>query len=85
MTRLFREGRTETVRPCTTRSAAWVRAMEDPNSTVNDVTKILTKHDEGAVRCTIFHCTVCCGMCECPYLSFLNFYTLFPTIILECH
>ena len=63
MTRLFREGRTETVRPCTTRSAAWVRAMEDPNSTVNDVTKILTKHEVGTVRCviwygTLLYCTV---------------------------
>lgn len=27
MTRLFREGRTETVRPCTIESSAWVRAM----------------------------------------------------------
>jgi carnitine O-palmitoyltransferase 1 len=30
MTRLFREGRTETVRPCTIESAAWVKAMENP-------------------------------------------------------
>jgi carnitine O-palmitoyltransferase 1, liver isoform len=29
MTRLFREGRTETVRSCTIESAAWVKAMED--------------------------------------------------------
>lgn len=35
MTRLFREGRTETVRPCTIESAAWVKAMVDKNSTVN--------------------------------------------------
>lgn len=34
MTRLFREGRTETVRPCTIESSAWVKAMEDPSSTV---------------------------------------------------
>lgn len=27
MTRLFREGRTETVRPCTIESSAWVKAM----------------------------------------------------------
>ncbi|XP_052243807.1 carnitine O-palmitoyltransferase 1, liver isoform-like isoform X2 [Dreissena polymorpha] len=31
MTRLFREGRTETVRPCTIESCAFVRAMEDPS------------------------------------------------------
>lgn len=34
MTRMFREGRTETVRPCTVEAAAWVRAMEDANKTV---------------------------------------------------
>ena len=34
MTRLFREGRTETVRPCTIESAAWVKAMENKSSTV---------------------------------------------------
>lgn len=34
MTRLFREGRTETVRPCTIESAAWVKSMEDGKSTV---------------------------------------------------
>lgn len=32
MTRLFRDGRTETVRPCTIESAAWVLAMEDKTS-----------------------------------------------------
>lgn len=34
MTRLFREGRTETVRPCTNESSAWVKAMDDGQSTV---------------------------------------------------
>lgn len=34
MTRFFREGRTETVRPCSIESAAWVKAMEDNKSTV---------------------------------------------------
>lgn len=33
MTRLYREGRTETVRPCTIESSAWVRAMEDGGAT----------------------------------------------------
>jgi carnitine O-palmitoyltransferase 1 len=36
MTRLYREGRTETVRPCTVESSVWVRAMEDKNATVSD-------------------------------------------------
>jgi len=34
MTRLFREGRTETVRPCTIESSKWVKAMEDKTTTV---------------------------------------------------
>ncbi|XP_043605402.1 carnitine O-palmitoyltransferase 1, liver isoform isoform X2 [Bombus pyrosoma] len=34
MTRLFREGRTETVRPCTIESTNWVKAMESKNTTV---------------------------------------------------
>ncbi|XP_018007398.1 carnitine O-palmitoyltransferase 1, liver isoform isoform X1 [Hyalella azteca] len=38
MTRLFKEGRTETVRPCTIESAAWVKAMENPKET--DATRI---------------------------------------------
>lgn len=36
MTRLFREGRTETVRPCSVESSAFVRAMEDKNTTVEE-------------------------------------------------
>ena len=35
MTRLFREGRTETVRPVSVQSADFVRAMCDPNGTVS--------------------------------------------------
>lgn len=35
MTRLYREGRTETVRPCTIESSAWVDAMNDPKKTVS--------------------------------------------------
>lgn len=37
MTRLFREGRTETVRPVSVQSAEFVRAMCDPNGTVSAV------------------------------------------------
>lgn len=43
MTRLFREGRTETVRPCTIESAAWVKAMEDPKFTAEERIKLLNK------------------------------------------
>ena len=35
MTRLFLEGRTETVRPCSAESAAFVHAMCDSNSNVS--------------------------------------------------
>lgn len=35
MTRLFRDGRTETVRPCTIESSAWVKAMEDKTASVS--------------------------------------------------
>lgn len=41
MTRLFREGRTETVRPCTIESANWVKAMEDPSIGVAERIKLL--------------------------------------------
>lgn len=34
MTRLYREGRTETVRPCTIESSNWVKAMEDGKTSV---------------------------------------------------
>jgi hypothetical protein len=34
MTRLFRDGRTETVRSCSIESSLWVQAMEDPTVTV---------------------------------------------------
>lgn len=35
MTRMFRDGRTETVRSCTSEAVAFVRAMEDPGATVS--------------------------------------------------
>nr|XP_045604832.1 carnitine O-palmitoyltransferase 1, liver isoform-like isoform X2 [Procambarus clarkii] len=41
MTRLFRDGRTETVRPCTIESAAWVNAMEDKAATNEERVKLL--------------------------------------------
>jgi carnitine O-palmitoyltransferase 1 len=41
MTRLFREGRTETVRPCTIESAAWVKAMENPTVSVTERVRLL--------------------------------------------
>lgn len=41
MTRLFREGRTETVRPCTIESSAWVQAMENPKSDLEERIKLL--------------------------------------------
>ncbi|XP_060521132.1 carnitine O-palmitoyltransferase 1, liver isoform isoform X2 [Cylas formicarius] len=41
MTRLFREGRTETVRPCTVESSAWVKAMEDKNVAAEEKVRLL--------------------------------------------
>jgi len=41
MTRLYREGRTETVRPCTIESAAWVRAMQNKAVSVEEKVKLL--------------------------------------------
>lgn len=41
MTRLFREGRTETVRPCTIEAAAWVKAMEDKTTTTEEKVRLL--------------------------------------------
>ncbi|EZA54166.1 hypothetical protein DMN91_000423 [Ooceraea biroi] len=51
MTRLFREGRTETVRPCTIESSKWVKAMEDKTATVDEKVKLLmdsvARHQRG--------------------------------------
>lgn len=41
MTRLFREGRTETVRPCTIESSAWVKAMQDQSFSTEERVKLL--------------------------------------------
>ncbi|UJR21168.1 hypothetical protein I4U23_024266 [Adineta vaga] len=41
MTRLFRDGRTETVRSCSIESSQWVKAMEDPTVTKAERIKLL--------------------------------------------
>ncbi|KAG4080232.1 hypothetical protein HA402_010724 [Bradysia odoriphaga] len=41
MTRLYRDGRTETVRSCTVESSAWVKSMEDKNSNAHERVKLL--------------------------------------------
>lgn len=43
MTRLFREGRTETVRPVSVESAAWVYSMHDPKKPVKERLALLKK------------------------------------------
>lgn len=43
MTRLYREGRTETVRPCTVESSTWVKAMEDKNTSLEEKIRLLRK------------------------------------------
>ncbi|XP_017792711.1 PREDICTED: LOW QUALITY PROTEIN: carnitine O-palmitoyltransferase 1, liver isoform-like [Habropoda laboriosa] len=51
MTRLFREGRTETVRPCTIESTEWVKAMENQDATIDFKYKLLVtaakQHQKG--------------------------------------
>ena len=51
MTRLYREGRTETVRPCTIESSAWARAMEDKTVSNSERVHLLNKacnaHQQG--------------------------------------
>lgn len=51
MTRLYREGRTETVRSCTIESSAWVKAMEDKSSNTETRMKLLNeackRHQKG--------------------------------------
>lgn len=43
MTRLYREGRTETVRPVTIESSEWVYSMHDPKKTVKERLDLLKK------------------------------------------
>ncbi|KAK8405000.1 hypothetical protein O3P69_001522 [Scylla paramamosain] len=53
MTRLFRDGRTETVRPCTIESCAWVKAMEDkaiPNTTCVELLKTACNQHQTGYR-----------------------------------
>ncbi|XP_059489708.1 carnitine O-palmitoyltransferase 1, liver isoform isoform X2 [Neocloeon triangulifer] len=51
MTRLFREGRTETVRPCTIESSAWVKSMIEGNASKEENIKLLLtacqRHQKG--------------------------------------
>jgi len=37
MTRLFRDGRTETVRSCSIESSQWVKSMDDPTISVKEI------------------------------------------------
>ncbi|XP_077966446.1 carnitine O-palmitoyltransferase 1, liver isoform-like [Styela clava] len=46
MTRLFREGRSKTVRSCMSESCAFVRAMEDSEQTNEDRIALLKKATE---------------------------------------
>ena len=50
MTRLFREGRTETVRPVTMQSAAFVKAMCDSASSVRSSTRKRRYYDSWFVQ-----------------------------------
>ena len=54
MTRLFLEGRTETVRPVTVESTEFVRAMRNPDCTVSVCVCV---------------CVCVCRVCFLPHLS----------------
>lgn len=43
MTRLFREGRTETVRSCSNESSAFVKALEDGEVLLNNLIRLIVK------------------------------------------
>ena len=60
MTRLFLEGRTETVRPVTMESAAFVRAMCNPESNVSTCTC-----DVHVCECVCVCACVCVCVCAC--------------------
>lgn len=61
MTRLYREGRTETVRPCTIESSAWVRAMEDANSGRTSVEERVALLQAAAKRHQLGYQDAMCG------------------------
>lgn len=69
MTRLFREGRTETVRPCTIESTAWVKSMHDPNVKVIKEERLEPREKLfGIFRCRnnfccVFSLIACHGLC----------------------
>lgn len=54
MTRLYREGRTETVRSCTMESCSWVRAMETKSTSNAEKVRLLkvacTRHQAGYIE-----------------------------------
>ena len=50
MTRLFKEGRTETVRSCSIESAEWVKSMVDPEAQNEDRVKLFRKACEYHVK-----------------------------------
>lgn len=68
MTRLFREGRTETLRPCTVESSAWVTAMENPNATVSYNLLLLVSYGFELEGSTPPYC-LSVFMCPCVCLS----------------
>lgn len=55
MTRLFREGRTETVRSCTVESCNFVRTMEDPTESVSSRYWCLIQSIRHMSYCCFFH------------------------------
>lgn len=56
MTRMYREGRTETVRSCSCESAEFVHAMDNPDLSVSDLCSLYFRgdfHGEGWYECML--------------------------------
>lgn len=74
MTRLYREGRTETVRPCTIESSAWVKAMENKNYSTEEKVKLLRIACERHQVCS-----------RHPHLFWNDFFLIYIDWVPRCH
>ena len=63
MTRLFREGRTETVRPCTIESSQWVKAMHDESVSVSFIRPYQKCRHSLTLGMIFAFFPVCVGVC----------------------
>ena len=77
MTRLFREGRTETVRSCSIESSEWVKSMMNPDATVSESTCSLV---------TLLSLFILIYLKECRTIGFVRESVRVPcAAISQCH